>query len=57
MATRKQRGTTTSAELKVKLEAAKKRLADLEKRAYAEELSELMCVRFVVPVAVWYLGY
>ena len=42
MATRKPRGTTTSAELKEKLEAAKKRLADLEKRAYAEELSELI---------------
>jgi hypothetical protein len=36
MATRKPHGTTTSAELKEKLEAAKKRLADLEKRAYAE---------------------
>lgn len=42
MATRKPRGTTTSAELKEKLELAKKRLADLEKRAYAEELSELI---------------
>lgn len=42
MATRKPRGTTTSAELKEKLEAAFQRLADLEKRAYAEELSELI---------------
>ena len=32
----------TSADLKSQLEAAKKRLADLEKRAYAEELSELI---------------
>jgi hypothetical protein len=32
----------TSAELKQQLEAAKKRLADLEKRAYAEELTELI---------------
>ena len=32
----------TSAELKAQLEEAKKRLADLEKRAYAEELTELI---------------
>ena len=32
----------TSAELKQQLEAARKRLADLEQRAYAEELTELI---------------
>lgn len=42
MATRKPTKPKTSAELKEKLEAAKKRLADLEQRAYAEELSELI---------------
>ena len=32
----------TSAEMKLQLEAARKRLADLEQRAYAEELTELI---------------
>ena len=32
----------SSAEMKLQLEAARKRLADLEKRAYAEELTELI---------------
>jgi len=40
MATRKPRTTKTSEELKQELEAAKKKIADLEKRAYAEELAE-----------------
>ena len=40
--TRKPTKPKTSADLKAQLEAAKKRLADLEKRAYAEELSELI---------------
>jgi hypothetical protein len=41
MATRKPT-PKTSAELKQQLEDAKRRLADLEKRAYAEELNELI---------------
>ena len=40
--TRKPTKPKTSADLKAQLEAAKKRLADLEKRAYAEELTELI---------------
>ena len=40
--TRKPTKPKTSADLKQQLEAAKKRLADLEKRAYAEELTELI---------------
>ena len=40
--TRKPTKPKTSADLKAQLLAAKKRLADLEKRAYAEELSELI---------------
>ncbi len=42
MATRKPRTTKTSAELKKELEEAKKKIAELEKRAYAEELTELI---------------
>ncbi len=42
MATRKPRVTKTSAELKQELEEAKKKIAELEKRAYAEELTELI---------------
>lgn len=42
MATRKTSTPKTSAELKQQLEEARKKLADLERRAYAEELSELI---------------
>lgn len=42
MAERKKRTPKSSAELKAQLEAAKKKVADLEKRAYAEELAELI---------------
>jgi len=42
MTTRKPRATKTSADLKKQLEDAKKKIAELEKRAYAEELSELI---------------
>ncbi len=42
MATRKPRTSKTSDELKKELEAAKRKIADLEKRAYAEELTELI---------------
>jgi hypothetical protein len=42
MATRKPSTPKTSAELKQQLEAARKKLADLERRAYAEELTELI---------------
>jgi len=38
--TRKPRAVKTSADLKVELELAKKKLEELEKRAYAEELTE-----------------
>ena len=40
--TRKPSKPKSSAEMKLQLEAARKRLADLEKRAYAEELTELI---------------
>lgn len=40
MATRKPRTTKTSEQLKQELEQAKKKLAELEQRAYAEELNE-----------------
>jgi hypothetical protein len=40
--TRKPTKPKSSAEMKLQLEAARKRLADLEKRAYAEELTELI---------------
>ena len=40
--TRKPTKPKTSAEMKLQLEAARKRLADLEQRAYAEELTELI---------------
>lgn len=42
MATRKPAKPKTSAELKIQLEDAKRKLADLERRAYAEELHELI---------------
>jgi alanyl-tRNA synthetase len=42
MATRKPSTPKTSAELKQQLEEARKRLAQLEQRAYAEELHELI---------------
>lgn len=42
MATRKPATPKTSAELKAQLEDARKKLADLERRAYAEELHELI---------------
>ena len=42
MATRKPAKSKTSADLKLQLEEAKKKLADLERRAYAEELHELI---------------
>ena len=42
MATRKPAKAKTSAELKIQLEEARKKLADLERRAYAEELHELI---------------
>ena len=40
MATRKPRTPKTSEQLKQELELAKQKLADLEQRAYAEELNE-----------------
>lgn len=40
--TRKLSTPKTSAQLKQQLEEARKKLADLERRAYAEELSELI---------------
>ena len=46
--TRKPTKPKTSADLKAQLEAAKKRLADLEKRAYAEELTELIGATSIV---------
>jgi alanyl-tRNA synthetase len=42
MATRKPRTTKTSEDLKKELEEAKRKIAELEKRAYAEELTELI---------------
>jgi ASC-1-like (ASCH) protein len=42
MATRKPKTPKTSADLKKQLELAKKKIQDLEKRAYAEELTELI---------------
>mgnify|MGYP006198568239 FL=1 len=42
MATRKPSTPKTSAELKQQLEEARKKLAQLEQRAYAEELMELI---------------
>jgi len=42
MATRKPSTPKTSADLKLQLEVARKRLAELEKRAYAEELTEFI---------------
>jgi len=42
MASRKPSKAKTSAELREQLEAARKKLADLEQRAYAEELFELI---------------
>jgi hypothetical protein len=48
MATRKPSTPKTSAELKQQLEAARKKLADLERRAYAEELTELIAKTSIV---------
>jgi hypothetical protein len=46
--TRKPSTPKTSAELKQQLEAARKKLADLERRAYAEELTELIAKTSIV---------
>lgn len=48
MATRKPATPKTSAELKAQLEDARKKLADLERRAYAEELHELIRATTIV---------
>ena len=48
MATRKPTKPKTSVDLKAQLAEAKKRLADLEKRAYAEELTELINATSIV---------
>lgn len=48
MATRKPSTPKTSAELKAQLEATKKKLAELERRAYAEELNELISTTNIV---------
>ena len=48
MATRKPTVPKTSAELKAQLEQAKQRLAALEKRAYAEEITELINTTSIV---------
>ena len=48
MATRKPTKPKTSAELKEKLEIAKKRLKELEQRAYAEELTELIATTNII---------
>jgi len=48
MATRRTATPKTSAELKAQLEQAKQRLAELEKRAYAEELTELIATTSIV---------
>jgi hypothetical protein len=48
MATRRPTKPKTSADLKAQLAEAKKRLADLEKRAYAEELTELINATSIV---------
>lgn len=48
MATRKPSRAKTSAELREQLEEAKKRLKDLEQRAYAEELNELIAGTSIV---------
>lgn len=42
MATRKPRTSKTSEEIKQELEEAKRKVAELEKRAYAEELTQLI---------------
>jgi uncharacterized iron-regulated protein len=42
MATRKPRTSKTSEEIKQELEEAKKKVVELEKRAYAQELSQLI---------------
>lgn len=46
--TRKPKKTRTSAELKQQLDAARKRIATLEKLAYAEELTELIRATSIV---------
>lgn len=48
MATRKPAVSKTSAELKEQLEQARQRLAALEKRAYAEELTEMIATTRIV---------
>ena len=48
MTTTKQRTPKTSSELKLQLEAAKKKVAELEKRAYAGELMELIAATSIV---------
>ncbi len=48
MATRKLAQKKTSAEMKAQLVDAKKKLADLERRAYAEELHELIRTTSIV---------
>ncbi len=48
MATRKPRSSKTSEDLKKELEATKKKVAELEKRAYAEELAELIKATSIV---------
>jgi uncharacterized iron-regulated protein len=48
MATRKPSTPKTSAELKQQLAQAKERLAELEKRAYAEEINELISATNIV---------
>jgi uncharacterized iron-regulated protein len=48
MATRKPSTPKTSTELKQQLAQAKERLAELEKRAYAEEINELISATNIV---------
>jgi hypothetical protein len=48
MATRKPATPKTSAELKLQLADARKKLADLERRAYAEELNEMIAATSIV---------
>jgi DNA mismatch repair ATPase MutS len=48
MATRKPSTPKTSTELKQQLAQAKERLAELEKRAYAEEINELISATTMV---------
>ncbi len=50
MATRKPSTPKTSTELKQQLAQAKERLAELEKRAYAEEINELISATNMVGI-------